>query len=216
MAERWPELKWSDWQQTADTLHMWTQIVGKTRLALTPLQNHWWNVPLYVSARGLTTSPMPLPDGSVLEIEFDFLAHVLEMRRSGGERLELPLRAQSVADFFAEYKAALWELGVEVKLYPMPVEVAAPIRFDLDHTHASYDREAVERFHRALMRRRHAVQALLHGLPGQDQPGALLLGQLRSLRHALQRAAGRRTAQAGPGAGRGVLARGHQLRLLAR
>jgi hypothetical protein len=147
----WPALNWPDWQPTADTLHMWTQIVGKTRLALTPLQNHWWNVPLYVSARGLTTSPMPLPSGDLFEIEFDFLAHLLHLRLSTGEALSLPLRAQSVAAFFAEYEQALKSLGVDVKIHPMPVEVPAPIRFDLDQTHASYDRDAVERFHRILM-----------------------------------------------------------------
>jgi len=148
----WPVLDWPQWQPTADTLHMWTQIVGKTRLALTPLQNHWWNVPLYVSARGLTTSPMPLHDRSdVLEIEFDFIAHTLNFRLSTGDALALPLRAQSVAEFFAEYKAALKSLGVDVKIYPMPVEIAVPVRFDLDHANASYDRDAVERFHRVLI-----------------------------------------------------------------
>lgn len=147
----WPELSWTEWQPTADTLHMWTQIVGKTRLALTPLQNHWWNVPLYVSACGLTTSPMPLPGGRLLEIEFDFLAHVLHFRLSTGETRSVPLRAQTVAAFFAEYEQTLKSLGVDAAIWPMPVEVPAPIRFDLDETHRSYDREAVERFHRILM-----------------------------------------------------------------
>jgi hypothetical protein len=147
----WPVLDWVEWQPTADTLHMWTQMVGKTRLALTPLQNHWWNVPLYVSARGLTTSPMPLADGGVLEIEFDFLTHELRFRLSNGRELALPLQAQTVASFFAEYQGALAELGIAVKIHPMPVELAAPIRFDLDDVHASYDRDAVVRFHRVLM-----------------------------------------------------------------
>ena len=149
----WPELNWPDWQPTADTLHMWTQIVGKTRLALAPLQNHWWNVPLYVSARGLTTSPVPLDSArcGLLEIEFDFLSHLLHLRMSSGEALSLPLRAQSVASFFAEYQQALKSLGVTVNIHPMPVEVPVPIRFDLDETHASYDCEAVQRFHRVLM-----------------------------------------------------------------
>lgn len=145
----WPELEWEAWKDTATTLHMWSQIVGKTRLALTPLQNHWWNVPLYVSAQGLTTSAMPWR-GDVLEVEFDFRAHVLELRMSSGARLDMPLRPQSVAAFYAEYKAALGSLGVEVKIWPMPVEVTAPVRFDLDTANASYDRAAVERFHRVL------------------------------------------------------------------
>src|ERR1017187_1520542 len=110
----WPELSWDVWKDTATTLHMCTQIVGKTRLALTPLQNHWWNVPLYVSARGLTTSAMPWR-GDVLEVEFDFIDHRLELRMGSGESVELPLRPQSVAAFFARYKAALKSLGVEVK-----------------------------------------------------------------------------------------------------
>src|ERR1035437_4347743 len=134
----WPELAWDAWKDTATTLHMWTQIVGKTRLALTPLQNHWWNVPLYVSARGLTTSAMPWR-GDVLEVEFDFCKDLLEMRMGLGARASLELRPRSVADFFAEYKEALKALGVEVKIWPMPVEVAAPVRFDQDRAHRSYD-----------------------------------------------------------------------------
>ncbi len=151
--QNWPELDWAAWEPTAATLHMWTQMVGKTRLGLTPLQNHWWNVPLYVSARGLTTSPMPLAGhaASVLEIEFDFIAHQLLFRLDTGETSGLPLLPQSVAGFFLAYKAALDQLGVKVHIDPMPVELAHPIRFDLDHEHASYDRAAVERFHRALI-----------------------------------------------------------------
>jgi hypothetical protein len=97
--ERWPALDWSQWQSCAETLHMLTQIVGKTRLALTPLQNHWWNVPLYVTARGLSTSVMPLPDGERLEIEFDFRAHRVAFRHSRGRTDLLPLKSQTVADF---------------------------------------------------------------------------------------------------------------------
>ena len=153
MSDAWPELRWDAWKDTATTLHMWTQIVGKTRLALTPLQNHWWNVPLYVSARGLTTSAMPWR-GDVLEVEFDFCEHLLELRLSKGarvERAQMELRPRSVADFYAEYMNALRGLGVEAKIWPMPVEVAAPVRFDLDTANASYDRDPVERFHRVLM-----------------------------------------------------------------
>src|SRR5580700_3745928 len=96
----WPELEWSHWSETADTLHMWTQIVGKTRLALTPLQNHWWNVPLYLTARGLTTSAMPANRGMLLDIEFDFLSHQLVCRTSDGEIRSIPLRPAPVAQFF--------------------------------------------------------------------------------------------------------------------
>ena len=168
-ASGWPELKWDEWKDTCDTLHMWTQIVGKTRLALTPLQNHWWNVPLYVSARGLTTSAMPWR-GDLLEIEFDFGAHVLELRMCSGAAIRLPLRAQSVAAFFADHEMALEALGVEAKIWPMPVEVASPIRFDLDHQHASYDREPVERFHRILRRVDTVLKRFSTGFQGKISP----------------------------------------------
>ena len=146
----WPELNWQDWQPTADTLHLWTQIVGKTRLALTPLQNHWWNIPLYVTARGLSTSAMPLPSGALLDIEFDFLAHQLRFRHSAGAERSIALRPQTVADFFAEYKATLASLSVDIHLDPHPVELPAPIPFDQDTTHASYDPAAAHRFWLAL------------------------------------------------------------------
>src|ERR1700751_5598094 len=97
--EPWPVLPWREWEPSATTVHMWTQIVGKTRLALSPLQAHWWNVPFYVTARGLSTAAMPVPDG-VLEIEFDFAEDRLLFRMSSGARLEMPLRAQSVAEFY--------------------------------------------------------------------------------------------------------------------
>ncbi len=165
----WPELEWDEWKDTQATLHMWTQMVGKTRLALTPLQNHWWNVPLYVSARGLTTSAMPWR-GDVLEAEFDFREHVLELRLGAGARERLELRAQSVADFYAEYRAALGRLGVEAKIWPMPVEVADPVRFDQDTVHASYDRDAVERFHRILMRVDALLKRFATGFQGKISP----------------------------------------------
>jgi hypothetical protein len=149
-AKLWPELDWKAWQETAGTLHMMTQIVGKTRLALTPLQNHWWNVPLYVSARGLTTSAMPLPAGDLLEIEFDFIEGLLVFRTSRGQVESLPLAPKPVADFFAEYKKALAVIGVAVQIWPMPVEVQNPIRFDRDTVHKSYDAVAARRFWQVL------------------------------------------------------------------
>jgi hypothetical protein len=166
----WPELNWPDWQPTADTLHLWTQIVGKTRLALTPLQNHWWNVPLYISSHGLTTSPMPLPGGALLEIEFDFQAHLLHFRLSDGRFLDLPLRPQSVAAFYQEYRNALDSLGLQIPIWPMPVEIADPIRFDLDETHASYDPKAVERFHRILIRVDTLLKSFSTGFLGKISP----------------------------------------------
>jgi hypothetical protein len=165
----WPELEWESWKDTAAALHMATQIVGKTRLALTPRQNHWWNVPLYVSARGLTTSAMPWR-GDVLEIEFDLREHQLDLRMSSGARTRIALRPRSVASFFAEYTAALAGLGVEVKLWPMPVEVAAPMRFDQDTAERPYDRDAVERFHELLMRVDAVLKRFATGFQGKISP----------------------------------------------
>ena len=165
----WPELEWSEWAATADTLHMWTQMVGKTRLWLTPLQNHWWNVPLYVSAHGLTTSAMPWR-GDVLEIEFCFGRHQLELRMGSGARASVELRPRTVADFYAEYRKALAGLGVEVKIWPMPVEVANPVRFDLDTQHAAYDPAAVVRFHQVLMRVDALFKRFATGFQGKISP----------------------------------------------
>src|SRR5271169_2324732 len=134
----WPELNWQDWSKTGETLHMWTQIVGKTRLALAPLQAHWWNVPLYVSARGLSTSAMPY-GAELLEIEFDFVSHDLRFRLSDGSSLSKPLRSQTVADFYRDYERSLTAIGVSVPIHPVPVELKEPIPFLEDTEHATYD-----------------------------------------------------------------------------
>ena len=146
----WPVLVLEEWQDTLATLHMWTQIIGKIRMKLTPLINHWWNVTLYVSARGLTTSAMPYQD-RIFEIEFDFIGHQLRIECSDGVSKILALRPQTVADFYREVMAALHGLGLDIKIWPMPVEIPDPIRFDQDHTHASYDAEYANRFWRALV-----------------------------------------------------------------
>src|ERR1700752_1337882 len=108
----WPALPLEEWAETYATLHMWTQIVGKVRLALTPLVNHWWEVPLYVSARGLTTSPIPYAEG-IFEIEFDFIDHTLNIVTSGGESKSIRLEPRAVADFHAEFMALLHSLGIK-------------------------------------------------------------------------------------------------------
>jgi len=146
----WPILILEEWQDTLATLHMWMQIVGKIRLKQTPLINHWWNVPLYISARGLTTSPMP-DDDRIFEIEFDFIDHKLRIECSDGASKALALRPQSVADFYREVMSSLRDLGIEVKIWPVPVEIPNPIRFDHDHIHKSYDAEYANRFWRALV-----------------------------------------------------------------
>ncbi|WP_158793302.1 DUF5996 family protein [Granulicella sp. L60] len=165
----WPALPWGEWEATANTLHMWTQIVGKTRLALTPLQNHWWNVPLYVTARGLGTSAMAYGD-DVLDIEFDFVEHALHLRMGSGRSVSRPLRAQSVADFYREYLGCLAELEVSVKINPMPVELAHPIRFDLDTERRSYEPEYAHRFWRVLVQTERVFRAFSTGFLGKVSP----------------------------------------------
>ena len=147
--EAWPPLPLAEWSATRDTLHMWTQIVGKVRLALSPLTNHWWEVPLYVSARGLTTSPIPYSLG-IFEVEFDFIDHVLTIATSRGEMKMMTLVPRSVARFYEEFMNILASIGIEPKIWPMPVEVPNPIRFDRDTTHNSYDPEYAHRFWRIL------------------------------------------------------------------
>ena len=145
----WPALPLEAWRETRDTLHMWTQIVGKIRLALTPLVNHWWNVPLYVSGRGLTTTAMPYGD-RWLDMEFDFLSHVLRIRVSDGKERLIQLAPRSVADFYAETLSVLHALDIRPHIWKMPVEVSNPIPFDEDHQHHAYDAEAVGKFWKIL------------------------------------------------------------------
>ncbi len=146
----WPALPLDSWKDTCATLHMWTQIVGKVRLRLTPLVNHWWNVPLYVTARGLTTSRIPYGERA-FELRFDFIGHRLVLETSDGIAKSLPLAPRSVADFYQEVMAMLSSSGIEVKIWRMPVEIPNPIRFDQDRVHASYDSAAVEKFWRILL-----------------------------------------------------------------
>jgi hypothetical protein len=146
----WPPLSLAEWESTRATLHMWTQIVGKVRLALSPLVNHWWQVPLYVSARGLTTSAIPY-GGCIFEIEFDFAGRNLVIRKNGQAETLVRLYPRSVSDFYHEVMAALRAAGIEVKIWPVPVEIPNPIPFPDDREHASYEPDYVNRFHRILM-----------------------------------------------------------------
>ncbi len=148
--ECWPALPLDSWKDTCATLHMWTQIVGKVRLALTPLVNHWWNVPLYVTARGLTTSRIPYGKRS-FELRFDLLEHQLVLETNDGTLKTLPLRAKSVADFYQEFMEMLESADIKVKIWHMPVEIPNPIPFDHDRVHASYDPKSVEKFWRILL-----------------------------------------------------------------
>jgi len=136
--ETWPALPLEEWEATRATLHMWTQIVGKIRLAQTPLVNHWWNVPLYVSARGLTTTAMAYGQ-TFFEMEFDFIDHKLVIKCSDGALRTISLSPKTVAAFYRETMDALRDLGLEVSIWKMPVEIPDPIPFDEDEIHASYD-----------------------------------------------------------------------------
>ena len=149
-AQAWPELRVQDWTATRDTLHMWTQIVGKIRLTHAPLVNHWWNVTLYVSPRGLTTSAIPYGT-RVFDIEFDFIDHQLRIRTDDGGVRHIALEPKSVADFYSQVMQALGELGIETQIQARPNEVDPAIPFAEDHTHASYDVEAAHLFWRQLV-----------------------------------------------------------------
>src|SRR3984957_4861984 len=195
--ECWPSLPLESWESTRFTLHMWTQIVGKVRLALTPMVNHWWNVPLYVSAHGLTTSSMPYRD-LLIEIEFDFVSHELILRKSDGKSASIALTAKSVADFYGEFVGMLRSQGIDTKIWKMPVEIADPIPFDQDRTHASYDREAVQKFWRILASSHAVLQDFRALFIGKSSPVHFFWG---SFDLAVTRFSGRRAPER-PGADR--------------
>jgi Family of unknown function (DUF5996) len=158
---QWPDLTLSRWEDTRDTLQLWAQIVGKVRLALEPMINHWWQVPLYVSARGLTTSLMH-SDAGGLEIEFDFIDHVLELRTSNGQRRRVALEPRTVASFYGEVMSALASLGVNLTLFGRPVEVPISVPFAQDDQHHSYDGAAAHAFWFALLQA-HRVMTIFRG-----------------------------------------------------
>ncbi len=148
--ECWPPLPLNEWRDTYRTLHLWTQIAGKIRMALFPALNHWWHVTLYVSARGLTTGPVPYPAG-VFEIEFDFQEHALNLSTSWGAGASRPLRAESVASFYDGLMESLARSGIEVAINPEPQEVPDPVPFDRDSSDDSYDAQYAQRFWRILV-----------------------------------------------------------------
>ncbi|MGA8142514.1 MAG: DUF5996 family protein [Candidatus Acidiferrales bacterium] len=191
----WPALPYAEWKDTCQTLHMWTQIVGKVRLALSAPMNHWWEVPLYVSARGLTTSPIPYGAG-IFEVEFDFIEHVLRIETSAGETEVLDLAPRTVADFYREFMASLKSLGIQVKIWPMPVEIPNPIRFDEDTVHASYDPKYAERFWRILVTLDPIFKEFRGRFIGKDSPVHFFWG---SFDLAVTRFSGRRAPER-PGA----------------
>ena len=165
----WPELPTAAWRDTYTTLHLWTQIVGKIRLARSPWLNHSWHVALYVTARGLTTSPVP-DDGRTFQIDLDFIDHVLRVSSSDGQQRQFALAGHSVASFHAAIMAALKDLAIHVVIDEMPNEVPAPIRFPEDDKHASYDPAAVRRFFQILGNADRVFRQFRTGFLGKASP----------------------------------------------
>jgi Family of unknown function (DUF5996) len=187
----WPEIPLARWRDTCRTLHMWTQVAGKVRLALVPHVNHYWNVTLYLTPRGLTTLAMPYRDRAV-GMTFDFVDHQLRIDTSDGQRREVALAPRSVSDFYAEAMARLQELGVAVKIWPMPVEIENPIRFDRDRQNQSYDRSFVEKWWQALRASAEALAEFRGRFVGKSSPVHFFWG---SFDLAVTRFSGRRAPE---------------------
>ena len=171
----WPSLPLAQWNDTRDTLQRWIQVIGKTRLALSPPINHWWHVALYPTARGLTTSPMAY-DGRLLEVEFDFIDHDLLIRTGDGVTRAKPLVPQSVADFYREYTSLLESLGVHIRIRPMPSEMEDELPFTEDRQHRSYDRDAANRCWIILSRAAQVIQQFRGRFIGKCSPVHIFWG----------------------------------------
>jgi hypothetical protein len=165
----WPELPLASWADTRDTLHLWTQVVGKVRLALAPMTNHWWQVPLYVTCRGLTTSPIPY-GARTFQVDFDFVGHRLLILTSEGGEETFPLRPCTVADFYAELIGRLRALGLEVRIWTTPVELEDPVPFEADREHGAYDAEHAHRFWRVLVQADRVLTAFRARFLGKVSP----------------------------------------------
>ena len=189
--DRWPSLPLAEWRDTYATLHMWLQIVGKIRLALAPPINHWWQVPLYVTARGLTTSLIPC-HGRPFQIDFDFIDHRLAIDTCDGGRDGFALAACAVADFYAELMGRLRGLGIEVRIWTTPVEIADPIPFEQDHLHKSYDAGYAHRLWRVLSQADRVFTEFRAGFLGKVSPVHFFWG---SFDLAVTRFSGRRAPQ---------------------
>lgn len=173
----WPQLPLADWEATRDTLQLWTQVVGKVRMASTPLMNHWWNVPLYVSARGLTTSLVPR-GRRAFQIDFDLVAHRLDISVSDGTTATMALTARPVADFYHELTGHLDALDLGTPIWTMPVEIAGAIAFDSDTQHGAYDPDAAQRFWRALVQMTRVFEVFRARFVGKVSPVHLFWGAL--------------------------------------
>ena len=190
-----PALPFDSWKDTLATLHMWTQVVGKVRLELCPLVNHFWNVTFYLTTRGMTTSAMPYPRGTV-EVRFDFIDHKLLIETSEGRMVALALKPQSVAEFYKEFMAAFADLGVTVKIWTMPCEIPDPTPFEKDFLHAAYDPVAVHKFWRITAWVDQVLKEFRAGFVGKVSPVHFFWG---SFDLAVTRFSGR-TAPERPGA----------------
>jgi hypothetical protein len=164
-----PALPFDSWKDTLATLHMWAQIVGKVRLKLCPLVNHWWNVPFYVTARGMTTSAMPY-ERRAIEVQFDFIEHKILIETSEGRVIAMAMEPRSVADFYKKFMAALAELGVSVRIWTMPREIPDPTPFEKDYVHAAYDSEAAHKFWRILVWVDQVFKEFRAGFQGKASP----------------------------------------------
>jgi hypothetical protein len=178
MTEHWPTIPLSGWQDTRDTLHLYTQVVGKIRLANEPLVNHWWNSTLYLTATGLTTSLMPHPTGPAFQIDFDFVDHRLEVRTVGGAARSVALGPRPVQAFYDDVLEALGQLGVRTAIWPVPVEIPGAIPFPEDDQHTAYDPEAVRRFWLALVDVARVLKVFRRGFVGKASPVHLYFGAL--------------------------------------
>jgi hypothetical protein len=189
--ECWPALPLNAWRETCATLHMWTQIAGKIRLALTPKLNHWWNVTLYVTPRGLSTLTMPC-GARAMEILFDFVEHKLVIYMDDGATRSLRLVSRSVAEFYEEMMAQLRSIGVEVRIWTTPVEIPDPIPFDRDSVHASYDPEYAHRFWKILLSASQVFEEFRARFTGKASPVHFFWG---SFDLAVTRFSGRRAPE---------------------
>jgi hypothetical protein len=194
-AQRWPSIPVAGWDDSRDTLQLYTQVVGKIRLANEPLVNHWWNTVLHVTATGLTTGLVPHPSGPAFQIDFDFVAHRLDIATTGGERRSVPLEDRPVADFHRDVTSMLDELGVSTAIWPVPVEIPGAIPFADDRTHARYDPDAVRRFWLALVEMHRVFTVFRARFVGKASPVHVFWGALDL---AYTRFSGR-TAPAHPG-----------------
>ncbi|MGH9707852.1 MAG: DUF5996 family protein [Candidatus Acidiferrales bacterium] len=187
----WPALPLESWQDTCATLHRWTQMVGKVVLGLTPLVNHWWNISLQVTSRGLTTPRIPYGPRT-FELRFDFLQHQLVLETSDALVKTLPLAPRSVADFYQEFMAMLRSANIEVEIWRMPVEIPNPVAFDQDHAHKSYDPVAAEKFWRILLSADAVFRRFRAGFIGKCSPVQFFWG---SFDLAVTRFSGRRAPE---------------------